>query len=397
MSRRRALAGLGLAAALALSGLSVQGYRFEIAPERFVERRSRGDWLFAPPGAAYELAVERRLRSSLEALNDTSRPTAERIGAYQDELRAAGRMLVETLRAQPAQPTALSQLAAVRWELDPPRTPEAVRSHLECIAVASRLAPRVPAVQIRLGELLLKMGRREEAAGYLRRTVELDPGFSARVVALMRDHLFSSEQMLRALPPAAETLVALEPLFVDESRGPAYLDLLDREMAHGRLSAALITAYASVCLKLGEPVRLRDRMERLGRLPGGRLEAERLRQRSKAHLALASPGAALEDARQALQFEPDNASLEEHLGQVSLAVGDPRMAVAAFRRALSAVARQSGSPAWRARLYAQIGAAEERLGAPGRAYDAYRRALALKADEPYARRRLAEMEGAAGK
>ena len=43
------------------------------------------------------------------------------------------------------------------------------------IALASEMAPTVPSVQIKLGELLLKMGRRIEAQEYLHRAVELEP------------------------------------------------------------------------------------------------------------------------------------------------------------------------------------------------------------------------------
>ena len=66
---------------------------------------------------------------------------------------------MRSLRAQPAQAGALSKLAAVRWELEPPTTEEETAVFLEMIEVASRMAPRVPRVQLRLGELLLKMGR----------------------------------------------------------------------------------------------------------------------------------------------------------------------------------------------------------------------------------------------
>ena len=66
------------------------------------------------------------------------------------------------------------------------------------------------------------------------------------------------------------------------------------------------------------------------------------------------------------------------------------------RGALALHARGSADPGTRARLYGRIGEAEERRGNAGRAYDAYKIALGLNPEEPRARKRVREMERAAG-
>ena len=64
---------------------------------------------------------------------------------------------------------------------------------------------------------------------------------------------------------------------------------------------------------------------------------------------------------------------------------------------ISAVAARSFSvPVRRARLYLKIGRTHETDGRADLAYDAFKMALRLNENERYARRRIAEMESAAG-
>ena len=79
-----------------------------------------------------------------------------------------------------------------------------------------------------------------------------------------------------------------------------------------------------------------------------------------------------------------------------MAAGRDPDAVEAFREAISLAARAGEGPEARARLYRRVGQAEEKAGHPDRAYDAYRMALRLDPDEPLAKKRIAEMEKAAG-
>ena len=103
------------------------------------------------------------MKDALATLNDTSLSPKQRMESYRKHLREAEGLLLRSLRAQPAQAGVLAQLAAVRWELHPPLSEAASRRHLEMINLASQMAPRVPRVQLQLGELLLKMGRRDDA------------------------------------------------------------------------------------------------------------------------------------------------------------------------------------------------------------------------------------------
>ena len=125
------------------------------------------------------------------------------------------------------------------------------------------------------------------------------------------------------------------------------------------------------------------------------VEAERLRQRSRAHLALDDPVPALTDARQA-RDRVLSPSYVEHLGDVLLSTGSAAEAIEAFRVALGLVARGGGNPATRVRLYSKLGQAEERRGSMARAYDAYKLALRLDPDDALSRRRIEEMQKAAG-
>ena len=71
-------------------------------------------------------------------------------------------------------------------------------------------------------------------------------------------------------------------------------------------------------------------------------------------------------------------------------------AVAAYRDALSIIARGSGNARARARLYRKIGQAYEALRDFDRAFDAFSVALELDPTEPHALRRMDEMREAAG-
>jgi tetratricopeptide (TPR) repeat protein len=126
------------------------------------------------------------------------------------------------------------------------------------------------------------------------------------------------------------------------------------------------------------------------------VEAERLRQRSRAAVADGSLEEALADAASAAELLPSSPPHLEHLGDVSLAAARAREAVRAYRRALGLAAKGGAAPRLRARLYRKIGQAEERRGDVDAAYDAYRMALQVDPQEPHAARRMAAMEEAAG-
>ncbi len=389
-------AALGAAfAGLALfAWLSVQVYRAQADPERFEAWHGRWAWIVGPASKSLNRAADRHLASGLEELNNTANPPELRLSRYRAHLAAADRLFVRSLRANPAQARVLAQLAAIRWETEVPTTDAARAKYLEMIETASRMAPRVPDVQARLGELLLKMGRQDEAIRYLRRAIELDPQSAGRVVALLHEQLLPAAEIAAALPRVPTVLAALAGPYFDDGQGAAYLDLAAEALSSG--DPGLLEAWAGACLRAGEPARLRDRLDRLGKLQGAALESRRLRLRSTARAALGDREGACEDARAARALAPGDPGVATHLGQTALQAGHPDEAVRAFRDALSLVSRGSGDRGWRASLYAQVGAAEEALGKPDLAYDAYRQAVALDPAQETARRRLSEMKKAAG-
>lgn len=396
--RRAAWFLAALVALAAFAWLGVQVYVSRAAPERFRAWNGRFAWIVGPPPEALEKAAEEHVRLGLERLNDRSLPAGERVGAYREELRKAEALLVRSLRAQPAQARALAQLAAVRWELQPPLDEEGVRSHLAMIELASAMAPTAPGIQARLGELLLKMGRRDEAVDYLARAVKLNAEFVPQVVSVMRDNLFDADEILSALPSSADLLAGLLRPFLEDGGEARYRDAIEDLLAAepSRSTVRLLQSYGTVCLALDQPARLRGRLEELGPLEDADAEAARWGQMAKASLALGEPQRAIDEARSGFRVAPDSPVPAEDLGDVALRAGDAALAIEAYRDALRRMAQNAADPSARAGIYDKVGRAEEQLGRPDRAYDDYRRALRLDPAQQHARKRIEEMEAAAG-
>ena len=396
---RRALGlWLPVAGLAAFGWLAVQVYSSQADPERFGGDDAALNRLLGPPAPALEQAAVQHLEQGLALLNDTSLPPSERIRLYRERLGAAETLLVRSLRTQPVRARVVSQLAATRWELDPPLTAEGRANHLQVIELASRMAPTTPRVQMQLGELLLKMGRRDAAMRSFHRTLTLEPSLSIDVVRLLREHLLGAFELLEALPKHPTTLVALQQPFFADGQESVYAEAIDQaldELAPA-IPPAVLQAYGYACLRLRDAARLRERMDALGTLPETAAEAERYRQRSRAHEALGSTAKALEDGRAARALLPESPGMAAHLGKLLVSSGDPEAAIGTFREALGLSARSFGTAAARAKLYRQIGQAEESRGQPGRAYDAYLMALELNPEERHAKRRVAEMQRAAG-
>jgi tetratricopeptide (TPR) repeat protein len=312
-------------------------------------------------------------------------------------MRAAEALLVRSLDAQPASATALAKLAAVRFELSPPLSDPAAREQLRLVRLAGELAPASPLVQLRLADLLLKMGRSDEAGPYLRRTVELDPAQSAAAVRLLAERGTEAGQIARALPPHPRVLAALARSYSVQRRQGDYVALIEQAAGDaGWSTPAVLAAYAGACLATGQAERLRQRLDSVGPRDEAPAEAERLLQRSRAWIALGQAPRALEDARAACTLASRSPQQARHLGDVALAAGDAAQALAAYRLALERLARGSGDARQRAELHARIGAAEERRGRGDRAHDAYRTALRLDPLQPQARRRIEDLERLAG-
>ena len=384
------LTALALVGLVGYGGLVVVLHRSNSAPERFVPRSSR---LAGPGAGAFSEAVAEHTELAERWLNDRSLPAAERIHGYRHELGVVESLLVGSLGGQPAQARALARLAAVRWELDPPKTEEAMRPYVEMIRLASEMAPRVPGVQLQIGELLLEMGRRGEAKQYLRRGVELDPTSSGKVVEMMGRKLIPAEEILAGLPRRPAVLTALRAAYLAEGDEGRYLDAVEPYLTE-EPAAELISAYGMSCMRIEDHVRLKETMQTIGVLADPVVEAERLKWRSRAYIYLGRTELALEDAEAARKLQPQSAGLVGFAGQVLLLAGNADEAIGAFREALGLVARGRDQPLARASFYSGIGRAEESRGNPARAFDAYRMALRLDPGEAHAKKRLGEMKAA---
>ena len=385
---------LGLLALGVYAWLAVQVYRAQRDPEHFEAWDGPYAWIVGPSGKSLEAAAEHHIDQGLAVLNNTATLPAERLEAYRAHLKSTEALLVRSLRANPAQARALARLAAVRWELDPPQTEEAVRRHLELIALASRMAPQVPKIQQELGELLLRMGRQPEGLAYLRRTIELDGKTAWPIVKLLREYLLTSAEILAALPRNPETLMALQSAYVEEGKEAEYLDLLEASIEGP--SSGIVETYGNVCLRARQPDRLRRRLEMMSPRDDPVLEAQRRIQIGRSYLALGDTARAVREAREARMAQPEAPLTLEQIGQLMLAAEQAEEALIAFRGAIARVARGSGDPGARARLYREMGQAEERAGRADHAYDAYKKALELNPEEGFAKNRMAQMRKAAG-
>jgi tetratricopeptide (TPR) repeat protein len=370
----------------------VAGFRAE--PSRVVEGEySR--WL-GPQSEALAVAGRERARNALESLVDTALPGPERLRRYRSDLGEADRMFAASLIGNPVQAETLAQLAAVRWELDPPAEVAEAAGFLKMIELAAAMAPTVPRVQVQLGELLLRMGRDDAAVDHFRRSIELDSRTAERVVAALRARRFSAERILDRFPASEDVLIALEGPFRDEGLDRAYLEAVERTIDAAPPSSRLLRVAANVCLRADRPERLLELVDRVGKLEDSRSEADRLFARSRARSELGDHRGAIDDAREADRLRPSDAALAEHLGNVLDRAERHAEAIEAYHNALGIVARDPAGSVTRARLYRRIGQTEERRGDAGRAYDAYKMALQAEPGEAIAARRVSEMEHAAG-
>lgn len=391
---RRILLVLAMVALAVCGWFSIQVYRSKADPESFAAWDGRFAWIVGPSGRDLLLAADDRMEQALEVLASRSMSPGKRIADYHAHLEAAERLLVRSLKAQPAQAGALAKLAAVRWELDPPFTEPETRRFLDMIAVASEMAPSVPEVQLQLGELLLKMGRRKEAGTYLRRTVALSPARARDAVAILRENLVPIDEILETLPVTPETMVAMYTLFGTEDRLDRFVELTEPIL--GNPAPQLLYFYGNACLQSKMPGRLLESMNRLT-FEDARLEAERFRVRSRARNALGDVEGALQDALRACELQPGEAVMKISLGEMYRNSGRYEEAIREFRSALSLIARtRNPNPAWRAGIYTKIGHVEDLRNRPDLAFDAYSKAVELNPGEPYAAKRLQEMREAAG-
>ncbi len=356
---------------LALAAYAVVCVRLHLA-----RRDPEGSLLAWPPPtpAALGTAADGRLEAATAVLQGSA-DAAARAARYRAEIEAADRDLARSLALLPAQPRAIAKLAAIRWELDPPATDEAERSLRDLVVTAASMAPGVPEVQYMLGSLLLRMGRDDEGLRYLHRALELTPSRSGDAVGLLREIGWTASRMAEALPATPEVLAALYLPASDDGALADYVERIEPLVA-GHL-VALANTYGSACIQTGQADRLAALAERIGARTDPEQEAARLLRVARAAHAAGRPAAAIAPSRRASDLAPSVPWVQEIAGQLLLAADRPDEAIVYFRRALTAVARFPGWESYRASVYVQIGACEERRFRPDRAFDEYKRALAV--------------------
>jgi len=362
----------------AIAGLGVwRAAHDPVGSGRIVEARS----------AALTAHAKLDLQLGLAALADRSQPAEERFAAYQAQLLSGRELLIRSLDVNPAQPDALATLATVDYELAPTDA-AALDEARKRVAIAAKLAPRVPRVQAQLGELLLRMGYTEEGLAYLARGVELDASLSERVVRLAAAHGLDANVIREALPHGAPELTALRQAFASDALDE-YLHWVETAIDENSITPTreLFWTYGDTALQIDQASRLADRMAAWGPYDETGVEASRTMQRARAALVLGDPQSALVWAQQSQALDTESHRLANFLGDTARAAAQPELAIQAYRHALGLLARRNARPRARAFLYRRIGEAQEDLHRNDLAYDAYTKALELNPDEPYAKKR----------
>lgn len=392
---RRALLAVAFAGLAAYAYLAIQVYRSTRDPEGFSDAHDGAyAWMIGPSYRDLNRVARERVEKALATLEDTGRPATERLKGYREHLLRAEVLLTRSLRANALQPLAIAQIAAIRYELAPPSDDAGIAAILGRIDAAAEMAPRNPEVQQRLGELLLKMGRRDEGLARLRRAVELDPSRAGEAVALLDRMFLEPGEIAAGLPAVPQATAALYEPYFAAGRGDAFVDLAQARLASPSVLGLRYFGFGA--LRAGMAGRLKATIEGMPPSPDPEIEAERLAQLSQAELSGGDAAKALEIARRARALRPEEAAKVEFAGRVAFAAGEVDEAIRAYRDALGLVARDGGSGKYRAYLYALLGQAEEKRGRPDLAYDHYKRALALDPDRKDAASRLEGMRAGAG-
>jgi len=397
LDTRNAKAAVVLLALSCYGWLAVAHHRTERDPIAALGEEAAAFWVLGPSARELEREAGRQAARALERLNDRSQPPAARVNGYEESLRSAEGLLVRGLRVRPSQAWVLAELAAVRWELEP-GGPGTAREHTEMIEHAAAMAPTVPKVQLRLGTLLLEMGRTREALSFFRRAVELEPAFARPAIATLRDHGQRALDIVAVLPSTSRVLVALDRAFREDGDEPEFIRIVESGIRRDELALepSLLAAYADACLRSKQPDRLEATLERMGQAAVDEIEAARLRHRGRARLERGDLDGALEDLGRARELDPDAWIITVDEGAAYEKARRYAAAIEAYRQALLTMARGSASQPARAKVYSRIGRVEQLHGRPSRAYDAFRMALQLDPDDAAATRALASMESAAG-
>lgn len=333
------------------------------------------------------------VRQALTELQDRELTAQDRIRSYTSKLQQAESALSFALKRDPSLAEGWSSLAAVRAELSPPATEDQAQALLALVRRASRMAPERPKVLRRHGELLLRMGRQEEALETFSKAIRLDMSLAESVVNTLNDQWIPSAEVKPALPDHLEVTNSLWLIYAREKDFAGYAQLvMDRgECAHRGLLVRFGRAIAQLD-SIAEAQRFLASCE-----PGEDPDtvAEHFWQRAQLAERTGDHESAQQLATQAVKIS-NHTYFAQQQGSLLLRLGKPKEAILAFREALRRVKAGSTQDAQRAGLYRQMARSYEAAGEGDRAFDAWKRAAALDPQDTMAPRRLREMEAAAG-
>jgi len=342
---------------------------------------------YRPDGVTDRSLAREALKQALVALDDKAGESTARMAAYRAKLNTAEGFLRHALRVNPTDTSSIQRLAMVRWELGVLDGAPDTDPILSLVQIAAERAPQIPEIQADLGSLFYRMGNQAEAAPFMRRTLELSPSMTDRVVALMKEGGVDAEAIGMTLPQSARLLVLLR---ADLARAGHLSEWISSaEALLPEHPGELLAPYTDACLASNSEARLLEHVEPLGALPEHSAEAKRQIAIGRAQLALKAWGQAATAAAKARALSPLDWGVLDFAGQMAFTAGDFAGAEATFRDALSALALVGGRGVDRARLYRQRGEALERLGRVDEAFDEYRRAAELDPDDPWLRQRFA--------
>jgi Tfp pilus assembly protein PilF len=296
-----------------------------------------------------EPAAGRKVLESLLAPDTPHAPAALELARREAnrDPEAAERALVQAEAVATAQPGVLHELTLLDAEAG--RAARAL-ARLERAAAAGPLAPPL---RLDRAQLLLQLGRKDEARAEAEAVFEASPGF----------------------PGASELLLAL---YDAEGRLDEFSALLEGANAKGELRPASRALLGRVYTARGENAKARAIFEEL--LSSG---ADLPLVKSDLAYLLALDGVDLERAQElaqdALGSLSDEPEVLDTMGYVELRRGNPAAAVLYFEHA-TALTEETGRA--RAVHYYHLGLARRAAGRDGAAVEAFDRALALEPDFP---------------
>ena len=394
MNRRVALAAVGFLLLIGYAWIARGLYaRERIWHVDSVMERSPGVAV-APRPQRWIRRAEGQLREALRLLSNPETSAQERISSYRERLGRADEMLVYALQRDPSRAKALSDLAAVRAELYPPRTREQELAILALVRRSSEMAPERPSVQRRLGELLLRMGHEDEALEVLGRTVILSPRLARPIVDDLAAQWVSADAIRDRFPVDPNTTSALWAAYKREQRPQAFLqiaaernscenvELLTRMGLASRASGET-TTLKQILGACSEPVEPEMKAEWLWQ------NADLARRDKRMEVALTFAAAAAKSLPRSHRYHLLEADL-------LLTAKRPKDAIEKYRDAIRRAGNRRSNDRLRAVMYRRMASALESDLRGDEAYDAWKRAARLDPSDETAARRLREMKAAAG-